>query len=116
MIENEPQLDVPESEDTFSPEHATELLARLVSVAVEVDKPAIGSVKVEDLGDDDVDIMEKFFAWIDGQQEALTKEEINFYGNARNITETVDANSANHLAKAMIANIIINQTASIWAR
>jgi hypothetical protein len=115
MIEKESQLDVPESEDNFSPEHASELLMRLVEVAVEVDKEAIEAVKVEDLGDDDIDIMEKFFAWLDGQQEVLTKEEINFYTKARDITREVSANSSNSRAKDIIANIIINKTASIWA-
>lgn len=113
-IEVEP-LDVPESEDDFSPEHAAELLTRLVEVAVEVDKPAIEAVQVEDLGDDDVDIMERFFAWVDGQQEALTKEEINSYLTARDITRKVSVNSTNSRAKDIIANIIVNKTASIWA-
>ncbi len=116
MTENEPQLDVPESEDNFSPEHVAELLARLVDIAVEVDKPGVQNFKIEDFGDDDVVVLEKFIAWFDGNKQALTKEDIDFYIKARDISEKtlVDGPNPNLVVKRALANIIINKTPEIW--
>lgn len=115
MNSNELPPEIIEGEDKdLSSEHVSLLLSRAVERASEVDKRDLASLNLADIGDDDVDILEKYFAYVDGDKNALTNKDIDEYTKARDVTGKVNPDHPNKRAKDIIANFIVNKTPEVW--